>query len=171
MVKKNKFQLILISFLILLFYFLSRFQRLTAIPVFGDEAIYIRWSQLIRNVETLRFVPLTDGKQPLFMWATASLLKFFDPLISGRVVSVIAGFGILIGIFLITITISSLDNKERDPLKFLLSAIKNNFEIGLTSALIYILLPFSFFFDRLALADNFLSFWGVWSLFFSILLA
>ena len=81
-------------------YFLTRLFSLTAIPVFGDEAIYIRWSQIIRNVETLRFIPLTDGKQPLFMWIVSSIIQFFsDPLFAARLISVLAGFGNLMAIF------------------------------------------------------------------------
>lgn len=175
MIKKNNPKTIwgLISILIIpLIYFFSRFQNLIAIPIFCDEAIYIRWSQLIRNVETLRFIPLTDGKQPLFMWITASMLKFFnDPLISGRLVSIMSGFGIMLGIFFVTTTIISFKDKEINPLKFLLKSVKDNYRIGLISSLIYIFLPFSFFFDRMALPDNLLSFFGIWSLLFTFLLA
>ena len=51
--------------IILVFYFLSRLINLNSLPVFGDEAIYVRWAQIIKSVDTLRFIPLTDGKQPL----------------------------------------------------------------------------------------------------------
>jgi hypothetical protein len=137
---------------ITILYFFSRLQNLTAIPVFADEAIYIRWSQIIKSVETLRFIPLTDGKQPFFMWLTVPFLKIFsDPLFASRFVSVLAGFGTLIAIYLIV--------------KFL-----TNNKIALFSSLIYILLPFSFFFDRLALADNLLSMFSIWSLYLVLLI-
>ncbi len=148
---KIKYLLILALFLSI--YFLSRFQNLTSIPVFGDEAIYIRWAQLIKNVETLRFVPLTDGKQPLFMWLTAISLKFIsDPLIAGRVISVFSG-----GLILITI--------------YIICLLFTNFYIALLGLFLYIFSPFTFFFDRLALADNLLSFFGITSLLLSLLLA
>jgi 4-amino-4-deoxy-L-arabinose transferase-like glycosyltransferase len=144
---------ILPLFVILIIYFLIRLQNLTAIPVFGDEAIYLRWSQLIRNVETLRFIPLTDGKQPLFMWITAILLKFFsDPLIAGRLVSVFSGASILI-------------------ITYIFSYLFFSYRVAIISSLVYILLPFSFFFDRLALPDTLLSAFGVLSLLMSFLLA
>lgn len=141
---KNKKYLLL--GIILVIYFLSRLINLNSLPVFGDEAIYVRWAQIIKSVDTLRFVPLTDGKQPLFMWLNAALLKFVsDPLIAGRLVSVFAGAGILTTLFLITGNI--------------------------TASFIYLLLPFSFFFDRLATADTLLSFFGILSFYLSFRLA
>ena len=143
MIKNKKY---LYLGIILVFYFLSRLINLNSLPVFGDEAIYVRWAQIIKSVDTLRFIPLTDGKQPLFMWLNAILLKFIaDPLIAGRLISVFAGAGILILLFLIT------DN--------------------IVTPFIYLLLPFSFFFDRLATADTLLSFFGVLSFYLSLRLA
>lgn len=138
---KNTFILVII----IAVYLVIRCFNLTSLPVFGDEAIYIRWSQIIKSVDTLRFIPMTDGKQPLFMWITALSLKLFEPLVAGRIISVLAGAGTLVVLFLIS----------------------NSF----IPSIIYLLLPFTFFFDRLATADNLLSFFGVLSLYFSILLA
>ncbi len=142
--KKNKNYLYL--GIILVFYFISRLVNLNSLPVFGDEAIYVRWAQIIKSVDTLRFIPLTDGKQPLFMWLNAATLKFIvDPLIAGRIISVFAGAGILTLLFLIT--------------------------NSLIAPLLYLFVPFSFFFDRLATADNLLSFFGLFSFFLSLKLA
>ncbi|MCX6727061.1 MAG: glycosyltransferase family 39 protein [Candidatus Shapirobacteria bacterium] len=138
---------------LLVVYFFSRLQNLTQIPVFGDEAIYIRWAQLIKNVETLRFVPLSDGKQPLFMWLNSIDLKFIsDPLIAGRLISVLSGAGSLIVIFTFAIYFI-------------------NCSTALIASILYLTLPFTFFFDRLALADNLLSYFGLLSLFLAFLLA
>src|SRR3990167_3465310 len=88
-----------LAFLLLVFYFASRVYHLTQIPVFVDEAIYIRWSQVMRAEPSLRFLPLSDGKQPLFMWLTMPALKFIaDPLFAGRIVSVVAGLFTLLGL-------------------------------------------------------------------------
>jgi len=173
MIKKNNWGLkVFISLIIVGVYFFTRLQNLTAIPVFGDEAIYIRWSQIIKNEETLRFIPQTDGKQPLFMWFTAALFNFhFDPLITARFVSVVAGFFSLIGIFLTTCIIFDFLMPSRDPLKFIAESIRDNFYSGLLAVIIYLFLPFSFFFDRLAVPDNTLAMFGIWSMFFSFLLA
>lgn len=131
--------------IICLIYLASRIYNLESLPVFGDEAIYVRWSQIIKSVDTLRFIPQTDGKQPLYMWLAALNLKFFEPLIAARLISILAGLGTIIILFLIS----------------------NSF----LPSIIYILLPFTFFFDRLATADNLLSFFGVLSLYLSLSLA
>lgn len=136
-------------------YLIISLQNLTKLPVFGDEAIYIRWSQIIKSVETLRFIPVTDGKQPLFMWLTVPVLKFVsDPLLSARLVSVAAGLGTMLTIYLILRIILKVK-----PAK------------ALTVGIIYIFTPFVFFFNRVAVPDNLLAFWGVLSLLFSLLLA
>src|SRR3989344_5815509 len=68
------------------------------LPIFADEAIYIRWSQIMAAEPTLRFLPLSDGKQPLFMWVLMFLVrKLPDPLITGRLVSVFSGLGTIAG--------------------------------------------------------------------------
>jgi 4-amino-4-deoxy-L-arabinose transferase-like glycosyltransferase len=148
-----KFKHFLPLVVILAVYFIIRLQNLQSIPVFGDEAIYLRWSQLIKNVDTLRFVPLSDGKQPLFMWITAVFYKFVsDPLVAGRLLSVFSG----------AFTIVVL---------YIFSLIFLSFPVAVFSCLVYIILPFTFFFDRLALPDNLLSFFGVLSMLFAFLLA
>ncbi|MFA6518426.1 MAG: glycosyltransferase family 39 protein [Candidatus Shapirobacteria bacterium] len=134
-------------------YLLSRIVNLTSMPVFGDEAIYVRWAQLIKNVPSLRFVPLSDGKQPLFMWLNSLTLRIFtDPLFAGRIISVIAGLATII-------------------LLIFISKHFFNRQLSLITAIIYLCLPFTFFFDRMALADNLLSFFGLASLLISLLLA
>ena len=108
----------------------------------------------MKNEASLRFLPQTDGKQPLFMWSTIPFFKLSgDPLVAGRLVSVATGFGALIGI------------------GFLTYVIFGDFLIVALSLLIYSLLPFSVFFDRMALADSMLAMFGIWSIAFSVLFA
>ena len=173
MIKKNSISLkILISILLIFLYFFSRLSNLTSIPVFCDEAIYIRWAQIIQSEETMRFIPQTDGKQPLFMWLNAITLKIFsDPLVSGRIISVLSGFGIAILISLIAVVMVSFQDKEKNPLVYLKNNIFKHYFLFLFVFLVYCLVPFTFFFDRMALADNLLSFFGVLSLFLSLLLS
>src|SRR5579872_353447 len=84
---------------ILAVYFLARLPSLTLQPIFADEAIYIRWAQIAKAVPSLRFVSLQDGKTPLFMWAMAPFLAIFaDPLLAGRLLSVVSGFFTLLGV-------------------------------------------------------------------------
>ena len=95
---KNNWIYLVGAFFVLTLFSL-RFVNLTILPVFADEAIYIRWAQVMKAEETLRFLPLSDGKQPLFMWIAIPFLKFIEnPLIAGRLVSVASGFGTMIGV-------------------------------------------------------------------------
>src|SRR3990167_4061230 len=83
---------------ILLFGFAIRIVNLTILPVFVDEAIYVRWAQVMANEPTLRFLPLSDGKQPLYMWVLMFVIKYFsDPLFIGRLLSVATGVGTALG--------------------------------------------------------------------------
>lgn len=138
---------------IVIVFFLLRLINLTIIPVFADEAIYIRWAQVMKAEPTLRFLPLSDGKQPLFMWLIIPFLKLIsDPLFAGRFVSIAAGFGSLVGIFLLTLQLTK------------------TVKTALFSALVYSVVPFAVFFDRMALADSLLAMFGVWILLLSVLL-
>ena len=131
-----------------------RLIKLTYLPVFVDEAIYIRWSQIMINESTLRFLPLSDGKQPLFMWTDMAFLKLFaDPLFAGRFLSTVTGLGTLVGI-----CVSSY---------YLFKSPK----VSLLAGLLYALSPFAVFFDRLALVDSMLSMFGVWTFFFGMVMA
>ena len=58
---------ILVCFGILFLYFATRIPHLATLPIFTDEAIYIRWGQIAKNDAAWRFISLTDGKQPLFI--------------------------------------------------------------------------------------------------------
>ncbi len=134
----GKFFVLVISTITLAF--TLRFVNLTSIPIFADEAIYINWAQLIKSEPTLRFIPLSDGKQPLFMWVNWISLRFFeDPLVSGRMISVASGTltVFIIGAFTYFLTKSK---------------IKTLFAIALSATS-----PYLIFFDRLAVVDSLLA--------------
>lgn len=151
----EKYKRFLVLFIIiLLFSFTLRFARVLfeKQPIFCDEAIYIRWSQVMRAEPSLRFVPQSDGKQPLFMWATIPFLKILeDPLFAGRLLSVYTGLITTAGVVVLTLL---LFKSQR---------------IALTSGLIYAISPFTVFFDSMALADSMLGMFGVWSLLFAVI--
>ncbi len=148
---KNNWLYLIAAFFILLL-FSIRFINVNLLPVFADEAIYVRWSQVMRAEETLRFLPLSDGKQPLFMWITILFFKLFeDPLLAGRFVSIFAGLGTLLGVA--TASYILFKNKI----------------VTLVASLFYALSPFTFFFDRMALADSLLSMFGIWTFIFGYL--
>ena len=138
---------------VIVVYFAIRLINLDLIPVFVDEAIYVRWAQVMRNEPTLRFLPLSEGKQPLFMWILMFILQLFsDPLVAGRVVSVAAGFVTLLGVAFLTWLVT------KSRLATLISSV------------FYIILPYTFFFDRMALVDSMLAAFAVWSIILGLLL-
>ena len=102
LILKHKVEIILISVL-LLAYFALRLPNLTLQPIFADEAIYVRWAQVMKSEPTLRFLPLSDGKTPLFMWTLMPLFKVFeDPLFAGRFLSVMSGLVTLLGVYFLS---------------------------------------------------------------------
>lgn len=145
---------ILVGLCILVVAFALRLFHITIIPVFADEAIYIRWSQIMASEPTLRFLPLSDGKQPLFMWILMFYVKrFSDPLFAGRLLSAASGIGSMIGLFFLTYYI----------FKSKLAAI--------FATILWAISPLSLFFDRMALVDSMLTCFGIWTLFLSLVTA
>lgn len=151
---KKYFKLLVYLVPILILAFLIRIYHLTELPVFADEAIYIRWAQVMRAESTLRFLPLSDGKQPLFMWVVIPFTKIFtDPLVSGRFVSVLTGLGTILGASFISYEL-----------------FRSKKAAVLTAALLGFS-PYFFFFDRIALVDSMLTMFGIWSFYFIYLTA
>lgn len=146
-------KLILISFGLSILYFFTRLYNIMELPLFTDEAIYTRWSQIARFDANWRFISLTDGKQPSFVWINMILMRFTeDPLLAGRLVSVFSGFFGMIGIF------------------FLTKEIFKNHKAGIIASAVYILYPFSLVYDRMALYDSLLTAVIIWGLLFQVLL-
>lgn len=151
-VKKYKIEVI-VSLVIITLYLLLRLLSLLQLPIFTDEAIYLRWAQIAKNDASWRFISLTDGKQPLFIWLTIVAMRLIhDPLVAGRVVSVVAGLGTMVGLFLL--------GRE---------AFKNRW-VGILSAGLYALFPFALIYDRMALYDSLVGTFTVWGIYFTILL-
>jgi 4-amino-4-deoxy-L-arabinose transferase-like glycosyltransferase len=149
----NRKKIVIILFLLVIVYFVSRFVNLTALPIFTDEAIYIRWAQIAKQDASWRFISLTDGKQPLFVWGAMVTLRFLsDPLEAGRLVSVISGFFSMIGIGLLA------------------REIFKSTKTGLFASFLYIIYPFALVYDRMALMDTMTAMFSIWSLYFAILL-
>ena len=99
--------------IVLIFYLLITAIALTALPVFSDEAIYIHWAQVATNEPSkYAFLPMLDGKPPLHVWTLIPMLKVVqDPLLAGRLVSVLVG---LVNVLLIGILIRELGGETRD---------------------------------------------------------
>lgn len=134
---------------ILTVYLATRLVNLTLLPVFADEAIYIRWAQLMnQDFQRYAFFPLQDGKPPLYMWILTQVLPYFpnDPLWGARLVGVICGAVNLFGLgYLLKITGRS--------------ALTQKLGMGL-----YLVLPFTLWYDRMAVIDNSLTMWLLLSL-------
>ncbi len=152
LIKEHKTKLLILGGIVLL-YFVLRLPNLTTQPIFADEAIYIRWAQIMKAEPTLRFMSLSDGKTPLFMWMMIPLFKVFqDPLFAGRFLSIVSGIFTLVGVLL-------------TGWKFFKPSV------GIWAAFLMAATPYIVFFDRMALVDSMLSAFFVWSLFFGLWLA
>ncbi|OGH25735.1 MAG: hypothetical protein A3E68_01760, partial [Candidatus Levybacteria bacterium RIFCSPHIGHO2_12_FULL_39_39] len=150
---KRYFNQILLSLGIFAAYFATRLYNISSLPMFTDEAIYTRWSQIARFDANWRFISLTDGKQPSFVWLNMTIMRVVsDPLLSGRLVSVASGFFAIIGIYLLA------------------QEIFKNHRAGLIAAILYIIYPFALVYDRMALYDSLLAAGMIWALYLQILL-
>lgn len=147
----------LIAFPILTAIFLvTRLVKILSVPIFTDEAIYTRWAQIARFDSNWRFISLTDGKQPSFIWLDMIVMKIIDdPLLSGRLVSVGAGFVTVIGLYFLSLEIFKQLNKKARI-------------IGLVASTVVVLFPFSMVYDRLAIYESLVAAFFVWALYFQI---
>ncbi len=144
----------LIWFLVLIaLYFALHLFKLTALPVFADESIYIRWSQLIiDDFNRYLFYPMNDGKTPLLMWLMVPFLRLFtDQLYGARLVSVLIGSISISFIFFILLKL-----KEKKAAYF--------------AMFLAIINPFIFFHNRLAITDGLLFANLIVAYFFTILI-
>lgn len=142
----------------LLFAFLfTRLVNIMSLPIFTDEAIYTRWSQIARYDSNWRFISLTDGKQPAFVWINMVVMRFFDdPLMGGRVVSVMCGLLVVVGLYFVTAEIFKGNKYAR--------------AMGLIATSLAVIYPFLLVYDRLALYESMIAAFMVWALYFQILL-
>lgn len=149
----KKYPEIFIATFLIAVYFFTRLYNILSLPIFTDEAIYVRWSQIASNDASWRFISLTDGKQPSFVWIAMVIMKFVsDPLLAGRLVSVFAGVFSLVGIYFL--------GKE---------AFKNKW-IGIISSLFYLIFPMALVYDKMALYDSLVAMFAIWALYVEILL-
>ena len=150
----SKFRLEIGIFLLLsITYFISRLTFLTGNPIFTDEAIYLRWAQIAVQDPAWTFISLTDGKQPLFIWLVMPLLEVFqDPLLAGRIVSVMGGFFSMLGLAVLSYVL-----------------FKNRV-ISILSAFLYLIYPMAYVYDRIAIYDGIVGTFYIYGLLLSVLL-
>lgn len=150
---KLKLRDILILLGITVAYFVSRIYHLNALPIFVDEAIYSRWAQIGLHDASWRFISLTDGKQPLFIWLAMPFLHFIkDPLIATRLVSVFCGYLTIVGLWYAG---------------FLLKDKRT----GYLAAALAVISPFLYFYDRFAVMESMLTAAGIWVFVLAYILA
>jgi 4-amino-4-deoxy-L-arabinose transferase-like glycosyltransferase len=151
--RRGRFSLLLLTAGLVALFLVTRLTNLTKLPIFTDEAIYIRWSQIGSRDANWRFISLVDGKQPLFTWIMMVFLRVIaDPLVAGRLVSVLAGFFTTVGLF---VTARELFQSKKT---------------GFIASILYILIPFGLVYDRMALYDSLVAAFSVWNLYLAILL-
>ncbi len=124
-------------------YFVLHLANLGSLPVFADESIYIRWAQLIID-DARRYLlfSMNDGKTPLFVWTMVPFLKLFEnQLLAGRYASILIGL---------------LQTGVMGLLAWKLT--KNSLSVG-WSMILTSVLPFWFFYQRMALMDTLLTLW------------
>ena len=136
--------------IIILIYFLSRIINILSLPIFNDEAIWIDWGNKLKLGLVPLFYSLYDGKPPFhFVLISIFMIVVKNPLLAGRLVSVIAGL-------------------------FSLYAIKNiskhffDEKYVYISCLIYVISPLFLFYDRQALQESILTAEIIWIIYFSI---
>ncbi len=129
---------------------------LLSLPIFFDEAGYLRWAVEIWDQKTRMalFMPMIeDGKQPLFMWLAGPFIQLApDPLLGARWVSALAGVASTVGVYFAGYWLVGRP-------------------VGLVAALLYAVGPFNLFFDRMAMVEALLNAGGVWSLSLAVFVA
>ena len=118
-------------------YLLTRSYQLALLPLFIDESLHLYWTlRLLRESRLARL--LDDGKLLQVLAITPVVPWVSDPVWWGRFVTVVVG---AIGLHAVWRTGALLFGER----------------VGLVAASLYLVCPFSFFYDRLALADAYLS--------------
>lgn len=122
-------------------------------PPFLDEAIYSGWTARIADDPSERFVPLANGKEPLFEWLAATMTTLrIGAFTAGRLVSVVTAFGTI-------------------ALVAALGGIVGGRRVALTSGLLSAICPFLVVYGVLGLYETLATFLVTATLLLQILLA
>lgn len=137
---KRNLALLSICALIVAVFFGLRLWGLDKAPLFTDEAIYVRWMQIGAQDPKERFIPLTDGKPPLYHWlGMLAMATPVDPVVAARLVSLAGG--------LLSLLVMVLIGVQLRVSKFVLLWI----------ALAVSVHPMMVVYDRLAVVDSLLT--------------
>ena len=123
-------------------YLASRLASLTVVPAFIDESIHIAWARGLVGHPLL--AEFSVGKWlPVELMRAASLLPL-PPLVAARLAAVAAGLLAMLGCAAVARSLFTT-------------------RAGALAGLLYLALPFTLLYDRLALADVFVLAFGIWS--------
>ena len=150
--KKYRYEIGFFAFLIVFFLF-TRLYNILLLPIFTDESIYIYWAKTIVTTHAHWLISLSDGKPPLLVWMISLLLIALPShlyLLAGRLPSVFSGLLAVIAIYKLT---------------YILFKSKKASYIAM---LLYTIIPFTLFYDRMALFDSLLCSMLLWTVYFSI---
>lgn len=137
---------VLLAVVLALVCLLVRVQGLMALPIFGDEAIYLRWAQLIR--EGHPWVSLADPKPPLHFWLIAGVFGWAkDPLSAARAISVVAGVVSIPAVMGVCAELGHLRRNAWAP------EGASGRAAGAMAAILMVFCPYLSFCQRLATAD------------------
>jgi len=130
-------------------YLASRLFALTALPMFLDERIYLRWAYWITQGRRLQ-VPFVAGKG-LSVWVLAAVTPHTaNPLLAGRLLTVAVGILTLVAVHRLA------------------ARLTGDVRVADLAAVFYIACPFTLFHDRMVLADPYLSAFTAWTLLLSL---
>lgn len=128
-----------------------RFSFILRSPLYLDEGIYISWADLIHQSKSFAYLSLQDGKTPLFFWIMSVFGPFINNfLLSGRLVSIFAGL-VTVGCWMIIFS------------KYF------NFKKAVIYLFLFLIAPYGFLIERMALSDSLLMSFFSLSLMFLIL--
>jgi hypothetical protein len=133
-------------------YLASRLVALTALPMFLDERIYLRWAYWITQGRRLQ-VPFVAGKG-LSVWVLAAVTpQAANPLLAGRLLTVAVGILTLVAVHRLA------------------ARLTGDVRVADLAALFFIVCPFTLFHDRMVLTDPYLSAFTAWTLLLALRLA
>ena len=128
-----------------------RFSFILKSPLYLDEGIYISWADLIHQSKDFAYLSLQDGKTPLFFWMISAFGPFINNyLLSGRLISLFAG---LVTAVCWMIIFSKYFNLRKSIIYLFL----------------FLIAPYGFLVERMALSDSLLMAFTSLSLMFLVL--
>ncbi|HMA17860.1 MAG TPA: glycosyltransferase family 39 protein, partial [Thermoanaerobaculia bacterium] len=136
-----------------------RLVGLRSLPIFGDEAIYLRLARIVRGAPTEHlWIPLKIPNAPLHVWLIALGLPISsDPVVAGRFLSV------LFGVLLVAALAFAADRLEK--------TFSSESRSSLWAAALAALSPFLAFSDRIARPESLFAFETVFAAALSLSIA